>query len=51
MVHKQALFNGIVEVDESYFGSHRVPRKRGRGIVKQEGKVHLDRTQRFKKDL
>ena len=30
-VHKQAPFNGIVELDESYFGSRRVPRKRGRG--------------------
>ena len=30
-VHKQAPFNGIVEVDESYFGPRRVPGKRGRG--------------------
>ena len=30
-VNKQAPFNGIVEVDESYFGPRRVPGKRGRG--------------------
>ena len=30
-IHKQAPFNGIVEVDESYFGLRRVPEKRGRG--------------------
>ena len=30
-VHKQAPFNGIVALDESYFGLRRVPGKRGRG--------------------
>ena len=30
-VHKQAPFNGIVELDESYVGPRRVPGKRGRG--------------------
>ena len=48
-VHKQAPFNGIVELDESYFGPHRVPGKRGRGasgktivfgIFKRNGNVY-----------
>ena len=50
-VHKQAPFNGIVEVDESYFDPRRVPRKRGRGasgktivfgIFKRNGKVYTE---------
>ena len=50
-VHKQAPFNGIVEVDESYFGPRRIPRKRGRrasgktivlGIFKRNGKVYTE---------
>ena len=50
-VHKQAPFNGIVEVDESYFGLRRVPVKRGRGasgktivfeIFKRNGKVYTE---------
>ena len=50
-VHKQAPFNGIVEVDESYFDPRRVPRKRGRGasgktmvfgIFKRQGKVYTE---------
>ena len=50
-VHKQAPFNGIVEVDESYFGSRRVPGKRGCGasgktivfgIFKRQGKVYTE---------
>ena len=50
-VHKQAPFNGIVEVDESYFGPRRVPGKRGCGasgktivfgIFKRNGKVYTE---------
>ena len=50
-VHKQAPFNGIVELDESYFGPRRVPGKRGRGasgktivfgIFKRNGKVYTE---------
>jgi transposase len=45
---EQAKFSGVIEVDESYFGSRRVRGKRGRGaankipvfgILKREGKV------------
>ena len=50
-VHKQAPFNGIVEVDESYFGPRRVPGKCGCGasgntivfgIFKPEGKLYTE---------
>ena len=50
-VHKQAPFNGIVALDESYFGPRRVPGKRGRGasgktivfgIFKRNGKVYTE---------
>ena len=45
---EDAKFSGVVEVDESYFGSRRVREKRGRGavnkvpvfrVLKKEGKV------------
>ena len=48
---QQALFEGTIEVDESYFGPRRVPAKRGRGasgktmvfgIFKREGKVYTE---------
>ena len=48
---QEALFEGTIEVDESYFGPRRVPRKRGRGvsgktivfgIFKRQGKVYTE---------
>lgn len=48
---QEALFEGTIEVDESYFGSRRVPGKRGRGasgqtmvfgIFKRQGKVYTE---------
>ena len=48
---QETPFDGIIEVDESYFGSRRIPGKRGRGasgktivfgVFKRQGKVYTE---------
>ena len=48
---KETPFDGIIEVDESYFGPRRIPGKRGRGasgktivfgVFKRQGKVYTE---------
>ena len=50
-MYKRQPFDGIIEVDESYFGPRRIPGKRGRGasgktivfgVFKRQGKVYTE---------